>query len=181
MKLLLLMTGLFLGIAVQAQTYAPYTGNKANETVVSKPDSLKSKKSKPVVAEKASLKESKKPKGDFQDLMNKAVEQSKEKEYKKALGFYTQALEVSTDETAWRALVSRATVYSMMKEDKKAIADLTTIIDSGNAPQKQLGTVYMSRARMHAANNNMDLACRDVAKAKELGLPDALTSGVECK
>lgn len=119
MRLLLLITGLFLGMTAQAQTYAPYTGNKANETVVSKSDSIRNKKPKPVVAEKAPRKEKKKPKGDFQDLMNKAVEQSKEKEYTKALGFYTQALDVSTEETAWRALISRASVYIMMNDDKK--------------------------------------------------------------
>jgi tetratricopeptide (TPR) repeat protein len=180
MKLLLVMTGLFLGIAVQAQTYAPYSGNKANGTAVSKPDSLKSKKSKPVVAEKATMKESKMPKGDFQDLMNKAVEQLHQKDYQRSEDFYTQALEVSTKQNAWRALMSRATLYAIMKDDQKAIADFTTAIESGDTPQKQLAIIYVSRARLLANNKKNDLACQDIAKAKALGLPEGFTVDVKC-
>lgn len=180
MKLLLLISAIVLGTAAQAQTYAPYTGNKANETAVSKPGSEKNKKSKVTVAEKTSLKEDEKPKGDFQDLMNKAVEQLHQKDYQKAEGFYTQALEVSTPETAWRALMSRATLYAIMEDDKKAIADLTSAIESGDTPQKQLAIIYISRARLLANNKNMDLACKDVAKAKALGLPQGFTIDIKC-
>ncbi|RDI05456.1 hypothetical protein [Flavobacterium sp. AG291] len=181
MKLLLLISVLFLSIILQAQTYAPYTGNKANETKVSKPAKNKDENSKPVIAEKIQKEELKKPTDDFQDLMNKAVEQFNQKDYRKAESFYTRALDVSTEETAWRALLSRATLYGIMKDDKKAVADLTTAIDSGNTPEKQLAMMYMQRARIEAKNKNMDFACNDVAKAKALGLPDVLTQGVECK
>lgn len=181
MKLLLLITAIGLGTAVQAQTYAPYSGNKANGTVVSKPGSEKDKKSKVTVAEKTSLKDDEKPKGNFQDFMNKAVEQLHQKDYQKAQGFYTQALEVSTKETAWRALLSRATLYAIMEDDEKAIADLTSAIESGDTPQKQLAIIYVSRARILANNKNMDLACKDVAKAKALGLPQGFTVNIKCK
>ena len=52
MKLLLSISVLFLSVTVQAQTYVPYSGNKANETKVSKPVKNKVENSKPVVAEK---------------------------------------------------------------------------------------------------------------------------------
>lgn len=181
MKLLLSISFLFLSVAIQAQTYAPYTGNKANDTKVSKPVKNKDENSKPVIAEKIQKEELTKPTGDFQDLMNKAVEKLNQKDYRKAESFYTQALDISTEETAWRALRSRATLYGIMKDDKKAIADLTTAIDSGNTPEKQLAMMYMERARIEANNKNLDMACNDVAKAKALGLPDILTQGVECK
>lgn len=181
MKLLLSISVLFLSIILQAQTYAPYTGNKANETKVSKPVKTDPAAAKSEFADTASKKETQKPTGNFQDLMNKAVEQFNQKDYRKAESFYTQALDVSTEETAWRALLSRATLYGIMKDDKKAVADLTTAIDSGNTPEKQLAMMYMQRARIEAKNKNMDYACNDVAKAKALGLPDVLTQGVECK
>ena len=180
MKLLLLITAIVLGTAVQAQTYAPYSGNKANGTAVSKPGPEKNKESKTVVAKKASVKESKNPKGDFQDLMNKAVEQLHQKDYQKAQGFYTQALEVSTKKNAWRALLSRATLYAIMKDDEKAIADFTTAIESGDTPQKQLAIIYVSRARILANNKKIDLACKDVAKAKAIGLPEGFVVGIKC-
>jgi len=180
MKLLLLITAIVFGTTVQAQTYAPYSGNKANGTAVSKPVSEKNKESKVIVAEKTSLKNDEKPKGDFQDLMNKAVEQLHQKEYQKAESFYTQALEVSTEKTAWRALMSRATLYAIIKDDEKAIADLTTAIESGDTPQKQLAIIYVSRARLLANNKKNDLACQDVAKAKALGLPEGFTVDVKC-
>jgi tetratricopeptide (TPR) repeat protein len=182
MKLLLLMICFFLGTAMQAQTYAPYTGNKANGTAATKPAPAKNKETKkPVVAEKAPPKGEEKPSADFQDFMRKAIEQLHQKDYEKALGFYTQALEVSTEQTACIALVSRATLYAIMKEDEKAVADLTMGIKNRNTPQKQLAIIYIMRARLYANNKNLDLACQDVAKAKALGLPAGFTIDVECK
>ena len=181
MKLLLLMTAMLLGSALQAQTYAPYSGNKANSTTSSKSASANGKESKPAAAPKTVLKEEEKPKGDFQDLMNKAVEQLHQKDYLKAEDYYTQALAVSTEKNAWRALMSRATLYAIIKEDKKALADLTTAIDSGDTPQKQLAVIYVSRARLLANNKKNDLACKDVAKAKALGLPEGFTVDVKCE
>lgn len=180
MKLLLLIYAIVLGTAAQAQTYAPYSGNKANGTAVSKSASVKNKESKPAVVQKAVLKEEENSNGDFQDLMNKAVEQLHQKEYQKAEDFYTQALGVSTKKTAWRALLSRATLYSIMKDDEKATADLTSAIESGDTPQKQLAIIYITRARILANNKNMDLACKDVAKAKALGLPQGFTIDIKC-
>lgn len=173
------MISLFLGVAMQAQTYAPYTGNKASQTPVSKPAPAKNK-TKPVVAEKVPAKEEEKPSADFQDLMNKAVEQLHQKEYQKALGFYTQALGVSTEKTAWRALLSRATLYAIMMDDEKAVADLTKAIETKGTPQKQLAIIYVTRARLEANHKKMDLACADLAKAKALGLPDAMTVDFKC-
>lgn len=174
------MISLFLGVAMQAQTYAPYTGNKASQTAVSKPAAAKNK-TKPVVAEKAPAKEEEKPLADFQDLMNKAVEQLHQKEYQKAESFYTEALGVSTEKTAWRALLSRATLYAIMMDDEKAVADLTKAIETKGTPQKQLAIIYVTRARLEANHKKMDLACADVAKAKALGLPAGFTIDVECK
>ena len=181
MKFLLLITSLFLGVAMQAQTYAPYTGNKANATAASKTAAAKSTKPKPVAAEKAPVKETEKSDDDFQTLMNKAVEQLHQKDYQMAESFYTQALGVSTKKTAWRALLSRATLYSIIKDDDKALADLTKAIETKGTPEKQLAIIYVSRARLHANHKNMELACADVAKAKAIGLPDALTVDFECK
>ncbi|MHA3788806.1 tetratricopeptide repeat protein [Flavobacterium hauense] len=183
MKLLqLLITAFLFSITGHAQTYAPYTGNKANATTVSKPAAAKSTKPKPLTAEKAPVKETEKSKeDDFQTLMNKAVEQLHQKDYQMAESFYTQALGVSTKKTAWRALLSRATLYSIIKDDDKALADLTKAIETKGTPEKQLAIIYVSRARLHANHKNMDLACADVAKAKAIGLPDALTVDFECK
>jgi tetratricopeptide (TPR) repeat protein len=181
MKFLLLITGLFFGVAMQAQTYAPYTGNKANQTAVSKPAPAKNEKTKPAAAEKAPVKEEEKPGDDFQDFMKKAIEQLHQKDYQKALGFYTQALEVSTEQSACIALVSRATLYAIMKDDEKAVADLTTAIKTKGTPEKQLAIIYMMRAKLYANNKNMDLACKDLAKAKAHGLADTLIEGVDCK
>lgn len=177
----LLFTGLFfLGIMGHAQTYAPYTGNKANETKVSKPAKTKTEDIKPVPVEKSQKEEDKKTADDFQNMMNKAVEQLHQKDYQLAEGFYTRALNVSTEKTAWRALLSRATLYAIMKDDQKAIADLTKAIENKGTPQKQLAVIYMTRARLLANNNKMDLACKDVAKAKALGLTESLIADVDC-
>lgn len=181
MKLLLLTIVLFLVTAAQAQTYAPYTGNKANSTTVSKQKLTKNQKSKPVVSEKASLKEESELKGDFEDFMNKAVEQLHQKDYLKAEGFYTQALEVSTEKNAWRAWLSRATLYAIMKEDSKAIKDLSLAIENKATPKTQLAIMYATRARIQAANKKMNLACADVAKAKALGISERLIADIDCK
>lgn len=179
MKLLLLMTSLFLGVAMQAQTYAPYTGNKANTAAVSKQAAAKDKK-EPAAAEKAPAKEEEMPGDDFQDMMNKAVEQLHQKDYQKAESFYTRALGVSTEKTAWRALQSRATLYAIMKDEEKAVADLTTAIKTKGTPEKQLAIIYVTRAKLYANNKKMDLACKDLAKAKALGFPETLIEGVDC-
>lgn len=181
MKFLLLTAVLMLSITAPAQTYAPYTGNKANQTTVSKPAPAKNEKTKPVVVEKTPVKEEENSTDDFQDMMNKAVEQLHQKEYQKAESFYTRALGVSTEKTAWRALQSRATLYAIMKDDEKAVADLTTAIKTKGTPEKQLATIYVTRAKLYANNKKMDLACKDLAKAKALGFPDTLIEGVDCK
>lgn len=181
MKLLLFITAFLFVITAEAQTYAPYTGNKANGKTVSKPDPAQAEKMKPAVAEKAPVKEDIKPTGDdFQDMMNKAVEQLHQKDYQLAESFYTRALNVSTEKTAWRALLSRATLYAIMKDDKRAITDLTKAIETKGTPQKQLAVIYMTRARILANNNKMDLACEDVAKAKALGLSESLIADIDC-
>lgn len=181
MKSLLFTVVLLLGMTLQAQTYAPYTGNKANGTTVSKPDATKNKTPKPAVTEKTPAKEDKKTGADFQDLMNKAVEQLHQKDYQQSESFYTQALDVSTEKTAWRALLSRATLYAIMKDDEKAVADLTTAIETKGTPQKQLAVIYVTRAKIRANHKNMDLACADLAKAKSLGAPYELTRDIACK
>lgn len=181
MKLLLFITVFLFAATAQAQTYAPYTGNKANETKVSKPAKAKTEDVKPVSVEKSDKEEDKKTADDFQDMMNKAVEQLHQKDYQMAESFYTRALGVSTEKTAWRALLSRATLYAIMKDDQKAIADLTKAIETKGTPQKQLAIIYMTRARLLANNNKMDLACKDVAKARALGLTESLIADIECK
>lgn len=188
MKLLLLILSFFLVTTVQAQTYAPYSGNKANGTKVAKQDKPKTENTKPVVTEKPAEKvpekpqkeESKKAKDEFEDFMIKAAEQLHQKDYQKALGFYTQALEVSTKESAHMPLVSRATLYAIMNEDEKAMADLTKAIEIKGTPQKQLAIIYRMRARLYANNKKMDLACKDVAKAKALGASDTAIEGIDC-
>ena len=178
----LLFTGLFfLGIMGHAQTYAPYTGNKANEAKTAKPAKANAENAKPAVTETAPVKEEKISPDDFQDMMNKAVEQLHQKDYQMAESFYTRALNVSTEKTAWRALLSRATLYAIMKDDQKAMADLTKAIEIKGTPQQQLAILYMTRARLLANNNKKDLACKDVAKAKALGLKDSLIADIECK
>ena len=180
MKLLLLIMSLFLGAAMQAQTYAPYTGNKANQTKVAKRDTIKNKEKKPVAVQAEPETKPEKSADDFQDMMNKAVEQLHQKEYQKAESFYTRALGVSTEKTAWRALQSRATLYAIMKDDEKAVADLTTAIKTKGTPENQLAIIYVTRAKLYANNKKMDLACKDLAKAKALGFPDTLIEGVDC-
>jgi tetratricopeptide (TPR) repeat protein len=181
MKLLLFITVFLVVTLAQAQTYAPYTGNKANETKVSKPAKAKTEDVKPVSVERPHKEEDKKTADDFQDMMNKAVEQLHQKDYQMAESFYTRALGASTEKTAWRALLSRATLYAIMKDDQKAIADLTKAIETKGTPQKQLAIIYMTRARLLANNNKMDLACKDVAKARTLGLTESLIADIECK
>ena len=181
MKSLLMIVCFFLGLAANAQTYAPYTGNKAKTNTTSRPAAATTKKKEPVAAEKTVVKEEANPKADFEDLMNKAVEQLHQKDYLKSESFYTQALGVSTEKNAWRALQSRATLYAIMKEDKKAIGDLTAAIKEKNTPKPQLAIIYATRARIQAANKNMDLACSDIAKAKALGVSKRLINGIECK
>lgn len=212
MKALLLFTGLLLCMTIQGQTYAPYSGNKANETKVSKPvknkpentkpvvaektpkkentntktavsktDTSKNENSKPVVAEKTPEKEDAKPKETSRDFMTMAIEQLHQKNYQKAIDFYTMALEVSTPEYAHIVLKSRAILYSIMKEDEKAVADLTTAIQYKGTPETQLAILYVMRAKMYANNKNMDLACKDVIKAKTLGASYEMIRDIDCK
>jgi len=119
--------------------------------------------------------------GDFQQLMERAVIQNKEHNFAAAISLYTQALNVANEDQAWRALVSRATTYTVMDKPNpdKAIADLTNIIDTRKTPQKQLAYIYTSRARLLYDKGDIEAACADVQKARELELPEALIVGVE--
>ncbi|MCW4468778.1 hypothetical protein OGH69_07385 [Flavobacterium sp. MFBS3-15] len=192
MKRLLLLAAFMLSLAATAQTYPKYT----NETGSSKPASKPAKASKPEEKPKDVKKKQAgriemvmvdavdENSGDFQKLMNRAVEQSKVKNFNAAISLYTQALSVANEEQAWRALVSRATTYTVMDKPNpdKAIADLTNIIDTRKTPQKQLAYIYTSRARLLYDKGDTEAACADVQKARELGLPEALIVGVEgCK
>lgn len=177
MRLVVLILLVFAGISANAQTYPKYTGQKANETAVSKPTptnsaTVESKKEKAVKKVK--------PKGDFQELMERAVVQSQDGKYKKALDLYTQALNVSNEEQAWRALVSRATTYTMMGRKDMAYKDLTQIIEKESIPDKQLANIYLSRARLLMEKGDKEAACSDVNKAREIGIPKVLEAGLEC-
>ena len=181
MKLLLLPI-LLLSLSVTAQTYPKYTGNKTvKDTSAPKPKAAAKTKAtteaeKPLVINMP--KESKITSGNFQDFMNRGVEQFKSGKYIEAVKLYTKALSVATEEQAWRALISRASVYSQMKKYDLSLKDCTTIIDNNNIPEKQLATTYMARARYAQELKDMELACSDVAKAKEMGLTPSLTQGI---
>jgi tetratricopeptide (TPR) repeat protein len=179
---LLLFALLFCTISVNAQTYPKYSTQK-KDTLIKPRNTEKSSlrmQMAPAAPQKASA--IKKHEGDFQKLMEKALVQLQEKKYQKAVDFYTEALGVSTEENVWRALVSRATTYLMMNNFEKAIADYTTMINDNHLPdQKKLAYTYMSRARAAFEMKNMELACNDLKKAKELGLPEILATGVDCK
>ena len=192
MKRLLLLAAFMLSLAATAQTYPKYT----NETGSSKPASKPAKAPKPVKEPKEVKKKqadrmemimvepADNNSGDFQQLMERAVIQNKEHNFAAAISLYTQALNVANEEQAWRALVSRATTYTVMDKPNpdKAIADLTNIIDTRKTPQKQLAYIYTSRARLLYDKGDTEAACADVQKARELGLPEALIVGVEgCK
>jgi len=104
------------------------------------------------------------------------------KDYKRAAGMFTLALAASEPETAWRALLSRATSYDMLKMPKEALRDLTTIInDYGTTtPRKKLAYIYLMRSQLLAEKGDMELACTDVQKGRELGLPEIETSRLDC-
>lgn len=183
MKRLLLLSMLFTGIGVFAQTYPKYKVQK-KDTLVKKTEAAPAVSKQLPEPEQAPAKAKiKKRTGDFQALMEKGAIESKSEKYDKAADLYTQAFEVSTDETEWRALVSRATAYVMMQKWDKAIADYTTMIQNDNLPdQKKLAYTYFSRARAAQEMKNMELACNDVNKARELGLPEMFITGFDdCK
>ena len=181
MKHLLSFAILFAGISAGAQTYPKYnnqtgtTKNTSKTETAKKPDVEKAEEVQPVVATKRT--------GDFQEIMERAVIQSKAHNYVAAISLYTQALNVANEEQAWRALVSRATTYQTMDKPDldKAIRDLTTIIDAQNAPQKKLAYIYSCRARLAQDKNDMAMACADVKKAREMGLPEDFLFGFDCK
>ena len=181
MKHLLLASVLLLGLSAQAQTYPKYTGQKANETKVSKPR-IADSKPESTDAATVSQKLAEKPKADFQDLMNRGGVFTVDKDYKRAVGMFTLALAASEPDTAWRALLSRATSYDMLKMPKEALTDLTTIINdyAATTPEKKLAYIYLMRSRILAEKGDMDLACNDVQKGKELGLPENETSRLDC-
>jgi tetratricopeptide (TPR) repeat protein len=169
-----------ISFAAGAQTYPKYTTQK-KDTLIRKAETVATP-----IPEKSSDKDKVKPEpgatGNFQELMNKGGVQSVNQNHEQAINFFTQALAVSTQDTAWRALVSRATSYLMLKRFDKAVADYTTMINNNNFPdQKKLATTYMSRARAAAELKNMELACSDVQKARELGLPEVLITDFDCK
>lgn len=180
MRLLLLSSILFLSFSANAQTYAKYSGNAANktsrDTVRDKPVAVPQKP----VAEITPAKAPEQPRGNFQDLMNKSLEQTKVRNFNGAVDLYTQALDVSTPEEAWRALTSRATVYVQMNKKDMAIADYTKIIETNIIPEKKLAYTYLLRARMEAETNKTDLACSDLKIAKEMGVPAVLLFDLKC-
>lgn len=179
MKHLLLFAILFAGVTTTAQTYPKYNNQTGNKTPLKSETAKKEEAVK--VVEDVTVKGNSKPEGDFQELMEKAVVQSKARRYEAAVSIYSKALEVSNEEQAWRALVSRATNYQMMGQSDKAMADYTTIIDAQNAPEKNLAYIYSCRARLAQDKNDMAMACADVKKARELGLPEGAMQGINCK
>lgn len=197
MKKIFTTAALCMGVAALAQTYPKYNnpggGSTTPQTPKTEAPAPKPQEPKvqlaapePAIVKKQSTEkmefvaiEANKT-GNFQELMEKAVVQSKEGRFKKAIDFYTQALNISTPEQAWRALVSRATTYVLMKQPEKAMKDYTTVIESQNIPVNKLAYIYSCRARLAQDNNDMAMACADMQKAKDLGLSDKLTSGVAC-
>jgi len=192
MKRLLLIAAFSLSLAATAQTYPKYSEQTGSGKTTSKPAKAVQplKEHKEVKKEQADRMEMimvepvNKNSGDFQQLMERAVIQNKEHNFAAAISLYTQALNVANEDQAWRALVSRATTYTVMDKPNpdKAIADLTNIIDTRKTPQKQLAYIYTSRARLLYDKGDIEAACADVQKARELELPEALIVGVEaCK
>jgi|GEM_PF-2130674 len=200
MKRLLTISAIMLGTAAFAQTYPKYTNEAGGNTNTVKP--AKKPKTEEVQAPKTDVppgsyreikignsskskfvaeEPSNRTTGDFQEIMERAVVQSKMKNYNAAISLYTQALNVANEEQAWRALVSRATTYEIMdKPDlNKAIKDLTDIIDTRKTPQKQLAYIYTCRGRMLQEKGDIAGGCADAKKARELGLPEALMAGLE--
>lgn len=183
MKRLLFLSLLFTGVGSFAQTYPKYSVQK-KDTLIKRNEAVPAVAKPLPEPEQAQAKTKiKKRTGDFQALMEKGGVESVGKRYERAVEFYTQAYEVSTDETEWRALVSRATSYVMMQKWDKAIEDYTTMIENDNLPnEKRLAYTYMSRARAAQEMKNMEMACKDINKARELGLPEMLISGLdECE
>ncbi len=181
MKHLLLSAILFLSVTAFAQTYPKYTNEAGSKKTTSKPAAKL--KSDGTEMKSETVKPSRTT-GDFQELMNRAVEQSKEHNYAAAISLYTQALNVATEEQAWRALISRATTYIFMDKPNpdKALNDFNTIINTQKTPQKQLSYIYTHRARLLADKGDIEAACADIQKARELGLPENLIVGFdECK
>lgn len=161
--------------SLMAQEYAKYTTKKAKDTVFAEPQKT------PVVNEKAWVEpqevKNKETKsfGDFQAIMNKAGEQTIQNNYREALKFYTQALEVSPESESWRVYISRATSYYQLKEYKKAIKEYTLMIEDSNTPQKEVAYAYLMRANVVAETGTKKEkanACDDLKKAKELGIDD---------
>lgn len=180
-KIQLLIICILAGTSLQAQEYAKYSTKRAKDTVFAQPEK------DPVVKEKAMVqqpvKETEKepvvsrPSGNFQELMNKAGEQAIEHNYKEALKFYGQALDVSTKDVAWRVFVSRASAYTQMKDYKKAIREYTIMIEDSNTPEKKRAYAHLMRATTAAESRTKKddaLICDDLKKAGEFGLGDTV-------
>lgn len=192
MKCLLLLAAFMLSLAASAQTYPKYSEQTGSGKTASKPAKAPKPEEKPKEVKKKQagriemvmVEHADENSGDFQKLMERAVVQSKEKNFNAAISLYTQALNIANEDEAWRALVSRSTTYIVMDNPNpdKAIRDLTDIIDTRKTPQKQLAYIYTSRARLLYDKGQIEAACADIQKARELELPEALIVGVEaCK
>lgn len=186
-KILLLLLVLLSGTSY-AQEYAKYRNAKSDTQAVKPQNTSKKEKKEPVTeapaTQIAAEQPSKKNKGDFQATMDRALAQSKAGNLKKATEIYTEAFGIGTKDEIWRAVVSRASVFSRMKEYDKATADYTWMIEDNLTPQKKQAYAYYMRAVIASDTETKDddaRGCEDLKKAKELGFPILGKLNFDCK
>ena len=178
-KILAISICVLAGTNLHAQEYAKYRPKKAKDTIYAKEEKTPVNKEQAVMQPPETEKEVavSQPSGNFQAIMNKAGEQAVQHNYKEALKFYAEALEVSNKDEAWRVFVSRASAYTQMNDYKNAMKEYGLMIDDGNAPQKKLAYAYLMRANLAAETRTKKddaQACDDLKKARELGITDII-------
>lgn len=107
---------------------------------------------------------------DFEALMKKGIALSQEEKNEEAIKIFTQALALSNEENAYRALFGRGSIYFREKEYSKARADYTTLINDTKLPHDNAkGNAYNMRSLANKLLGNDKEACADHKMARELG------------
>ena len=155
---------MFLSFSVHAQEYTKNPVKRAKVTGKVQ-DEPKAKEVLNIVTPVADTNDA-----DFEALMQKAIAFFEEQKNEEAIKIFTNALALSNEENAYRALFGRGTTYFRQKEFDKAYADYTTIINSKKLPHDNArGHVYNMRALINNMLGNSKEACSDYKLARELG------------
>lgn len=157
---------LFFCLTANAQNYPKYKTTRVKDTVFTQPE----KTDEIIIAETQLAEE---PKGEFEELFEKARQLAIAKEFKQAIDVFNEALVISPPKNEYLVLHLRGNCYFSLKEFDQAISDYTRALKETKLPHDNAkGNLCMMRGLAYGSRDgegDKERKCADIAVARATG------------